>query len=440
MWVKDSKLEHFLRYIEIENLQPEKDRILIGVSGGVDSMVLAHLFVQAGFTVGMAHVNYGRRGEDSDKDERLVLETATAWDQTYHHTHYVDNKSTGNFQEKARDFRYNWFFSLMKEYGYNFLALAHHADDQTETFFMQLLRSAGLNGLSGIKARDGNKIRPLLKVFKSAIYQYAEHHAVPFREDQSNSDNKYRRNWVRNEIIPIFEKQIPGSKQQLLNSIEHLQSANLLMNYLLKCQGLMCEEGDSYVILKEHLTSMPEPKQALYWLLHPFYFNYPQCANLYSAAPGSRIVGGGYIAIAEKKYFRIFHGDFEVEQFELEVEDFGTYVLPHGRITIQVHQAENDIGLGTCMTLVFNHNIFPLKINNAMQGRTISPCGMKGRSKTIKKLMADYDQDLWQRNKCFLIEHGQKIICAYPLRSAEGYCQHQNGIAVDFIFTPLGNQ
>lgn len=75
-----------------------------------------------------------------------------------------------------------------------------------------------------------------------------------------------------------------------------------------------------------------------------------------------------------------------------------------------------------------------------MQGRTISPCGMKGRSKTIKKLMADYDQDLWQRNKCFLIEHGQKIICAYPLRSAEGYCQHQNGIAVDFIFTPLGNQ
>lgn len=437
MWVKDTKLDHFLRYIEIENLNPEKDHILIGVSGGVDSMVLAHLFVQAGFKVGMAHVNYGLRGVESDRDEQLVLEIATLWDQTFHVTRYDDKGTTGNFQEKARNFRYNWFFSLMKENGYNLLALAHHADDQIETFFIQLIRSAGLKGLGAIKARDGYKIRPLLGVFKSDIYRYASQHGVPFREDQSNSENKYRRNLVRNEIIPALEMHLPGSKQRLLNSIEHLQSANVLLNHLLKIQVPLQEESNSYVIAKELLASMPEPIQSLFWLLHPYHFNYIQCLDLYSSVPGSRIVNDKYIVIAEKKYFRLFPVGFEIEKFELVVSDFGTYILSHGRLTIQVHRAQNIVGPGICMTLGFKDKIFPLKIKNTFQGRIISPSGMQGRKKTIKKLMADYDQDLWQRNRCFLIEQGEMVICAFPLRSAEGYSQDQEGIKVDFIFTPL---
>ena len=437
MWVKDSKLEHFLRYIEVENLNPEKDRILIGVSGGVDSMVLAHLFVQAGFKVGMAHVNYGMRGEESNKDEQLVFEAAVAWAQTFHRTHYFENRSTGNFQEKARNFRYTWFSSLMEENGYNCLAIAHHADDQIETFFLKLLRSAGLKGLGAIKARDGYKIRPLLGVFKSDIYRYAAQHGVPFREDQSNSENKYKRNLVRNEILPVIEKQIPGSKQQLLYSIDHLQSANELMNYLIKNQGLLQEEGNSYAITKELLTSTPEPIQTLFLLLHPYHFNYTQCKDLYSSEPGSRIVNGSYIVIAEKKYFRLFPSDFEIEKFELEVSDFGTYILPHGRLTIQVHQAQKHADPEICMTLGFKDQVFPIKINNTFQSRNISPIGMGGRKKTIKKLMADYDQDLWQRNRCFLIEQGEKVICAFPLRPAEGYSQDQEGIEVDFIFIPF---
>jgi len=437
LWVKDTKLDHFLRYIEIENLNPAKDHILIGVSGGVDSMVLAHLFVQAGFKVGMAHVNYGMRGVESDRDEQLVFEIATVWDQTFHVTQYVDNGTTGNFQEKARKFRYNWFFSLMKENGYNLLALAHHADDQIETFFIQLLRSAGLKGLGAIKARDGYKIRPLLEVFKSDIYRYAAQHGVPFREDQSNVENKYRRNLVRNEIIPALETQIPGSKHRLLNSIEHLQSANVMLNHLLKNQVPLKEEGNSCVIVKEQVASMPEPIQTLFWLLHPYHFNYIQCKDLYSSSPGSRIVNNKYIVIAEKNYFRLFPVGFEIEKFELEVADFGTYILPHGRLTIQAHQSQKNVSPETCMTLGFKDKVFPLKINNTFQGRNISPSGMRGRKKTIKKLMADYDQDLWQRNRCFLIEQEEMIICAFPLRPAEGYSQDQEGIEVDFIFTPL---
>ena len=110
-------------------------------------MVLAHLFVQAGFKVGMAHVNYGMRGEESNKDEQLVFEAAVAWAQTFHRTHYFENRSTGNFQEKARNFRYTWFSSLMEENGYNCLAIAHHADDQIETFFFEIASIRRIKGI-----------------------------------------------------------------------------------------------------------------------------------------------------------------------------------------------------------------------------------------------------------------------------------------------------
>ncbi|MBO4739558.1 MAG: tRNA lysidine(34) synthetase TilS, partial [Bacteroidales bacterium] len=209
-------LSQFLTFINKHQLIAPTDRILLTVSGGVDSMVMLHLFMQTDFQFAIAHCNFQLRGQDSIDDEQFVSHFAQEHNiQLFTHTFDTKNyaKQKGiSIEMAARELRYNWFQQLLTEHHYTLIATAHHQNDVLETFFLNMLRTTGLSGLRGIKTRQGNIIRPMLFCGKNEILQYAEKNHLQHKEDITNQDDTILRNYIRLHILPEFEHLNPNAQ------------------------------------------------------------------------------------------------------------------------------------------------------------------------------------------------------------------------------------
>ena len=198
-------LDSFQRYIAENELLPPGGRVLLTVSGGVDSMVMLTLFIRSGYEVGVAHCNFQLRGTESDEDEVLVARQAARYGVPCYNRRFdtaAEMERTGESMEMAaRRLRYAWFDELSRQYNYPAIAVAHHADDSIETFFINLLRGTGLRGLTGISTQVGKVIRPLMFASRKEILEYAAQNRIPFREDSSNRSTKYLRNKIRLGLI-----------------------------------------------------------------------------------------------------------------------------------------------------------------------------------------------------------------------------------------------
>ena len=206
MPAKNQLLEGFKHYVASHKMIAPDDRILLTVSGGVDSMVMLSLFARCGYSIGVAHCNFCLRGEESDEDEVLVEKEAAKYGVEFFNRRFPTREEmerTGESMEMAaRRLRYAWFEELCVEHGYTKIAIAHHADDSIETFFINLLRGTGLRGLTGISVTNGRVFRPLMFASRREITEYAVANGIPFREDSSNRSTKYLRNKIRLGLIP----------------------------------------------------------------------------------------------------------------------------------------------------------------------------------------------------------------------------------------------
>lgn len=228
-------IQRFREYIEEHQLATTDNRILLTVSGGVDSMVMMHLFVTAGYNVGVAHCNFQLRGIESEEDEVLVADQAAALGIPCYNRRF-DTKGemaqTGeSVQIAARRLRYGWFAELCTDEGYDTVAVAHHADDSIETFFINLLRGTGLKGLTGINHINGRIIRPLLFATRHEINEYAKANKIPFREDSSNRSTKYLRNKIRLGIVPRLREITPSFTRTMGSNIDRLTDAQNFINH-----------------------------------------------------------------------------------------------------------------------------------------------------------------------------------------------------------------
>lgn len=217
----------------LELLAPYKKRSLVlGCSGGVDSMVLLHLLRKHLFTVHVVHVNYHLRGAESDDDQRLVSDYCKVHGipcTIFNFEAFPADEKQGNFQERARQFRYACFEEVASGLKHAKVVLAHHADDQIETFLMNLVRKSGFMGLAAMLPDSEKVVRPLLHATKHDLYVYAVQEELKWREDASNADSKYARNRVRNEWIPLLEQEIPGIKSSILTLIDVFQRNQQLL-------------------------------------------------------------------------------------------------------------------------------------------------------------------------------------------------------------------
>ena len=203
------------------------NKCFLACSGGVDSMVLLHLLHQAGTDLTVIHVNYQLRDEDSTLDEALVKEICQQYGIPFLSrqaaTRDILSDQGGNLQDVARKIRYDWFHEILRENPLHRIVLAHHEDDQVETFFLHIARKSGIMGMSAMPARHSGILRPLLHYSKEEIYQFAKSQNIRWREDLSNSGNSYSRNRLRNIILPELYQAVPGLKTSVLTLINAFQ-------------------------------------------------------------------------------------------------------------------------------------------------------------------------------------------------------------------------
>ncbi|HMD00715.1 MAG TPA: tRNA lysidine(34) synthetase TilS, partial [Ferruginibacter sp.] len=228
-------LEKFKSYIDQRSLFRKSDRLLIAVSGGVDSVVLCELCKLAGYDFIIAHCNFRLRGEESDRDEKFAQWLSEKYGVEYFarsfDTTSIAKAEKKSIEETARDLRYNWFHELLADHASsnaNYILTAHHADDNVETVMMNFFRGTGIKGLRGILPKQGKLIRPLLFASKQEIEDFAKQHDLQFVTDHTNAENEFTRNYFRNEIIPMIEKKYPAAKENILKNIERVTDAGTL--------------------------------------------------------------------------------------------------------------------------------------------------------------------------------------------------------------------
>ncbi len=268
----------FTDFISSNQLLTGTDNVLLAVSGGIDSMVMANLFLKTDNTIGIVHCNFQLRGTESDIDEKFVREFAENSNIPF----YVKNFDTEEYAEEkkvsiqmaARDLRYEWFEKIRVTEGFDYIALAHNKNDILETVLLNIARGTGLKGMTGIKKKSGNIIRPLLSATRNEITQYADDNDLFYREDSSNVQIKYKRNKIRHQIIPEFEELNPDfidSFSQTINQIE--EAYEIFENMVKKKKELTVTEiGDKTLIDIFKLRNLSNKATYLYEFLRPYHF------------------------------------------------------------------------------------------------------------------------------------------------------------------------
>jgi len=226
-------MDRFLRFIAENNLFAKEQPVLLAVSGGKDSVLMAHLFAEAGFCFGIAHCNFGLREEASDLDEAFVKALADQFKVDFYSTHFHTEQYAGknhvSIQMAARDLRYQWLEEIRHTNHYSYVAVAHHQTDSVETVLLNLLRGTGIAGLSGILPKRKKLIRPLLAFTGKEVEEMVLQKQIAFREDASNASTKYKRNRIRLEVLPVLRKINPEIERTFLANGKRFQAIESFM-------------------------------------------------------------------------------------------------------------------------------------------------------------------------------------------------------------------
>ena len=413
-------IDQFKAYINRCNLLAEGEKVILALSGGVDSMVLADLLLKSKVEFVAAHCNFHLRGEESDGDEKFVRGYAERNGIQCFVKHFETEKYAAeqgvSIEMAARDLRYNWFEQLRQQLGYDKIAVAHHADDQAETFFINLLRGAGLNGLKGMKPQNGVIIRPLLWASREQIRQYAAENHIVWREDHTNMESVYLRNKIRNQLLPVFDELQPKARQGLYKSLEHLSAENELYRELLqeKLGQIIEYNGDIQRIPHSAFLIQHSSFQLLFEWLRQYGFNTDQCHFIYDAIGTG--VGNQYCSATH----RLVIGRDELQLFEIKEDT-------NEEIQIEIGEEEILLPVHLCFVklektpdfvidkspnvaqLDFNKLKFPLTLRRWRHGDRFHPLGMKG-SKLLSDFFVDQKFMEYQKQNVWLLVSADNAI------------------------------
>lgn len=410
--------ERFLEYIREKQLFDVRQKVLLAVSGGIDSMVLLHLFEKSGFDYGIVHCNFQLRGDESEQDERFVRQQVLI----HGVPSFFERFETEEFarlngisiEMAARELRYAFFEKIRKENQYDYIATAHHQDDLIETFFLNLSRKTGIKGLTGIKEKSGYIIRPLLFAGRNEIENYARQEFIDFREDSSNQEVIYQRNFIRHKIIPLFTEMNPASRKNILATIENLKDADTIYSRFFEAEKHKVTENtaDSLIIDIELLKKSALPKLVLLEILSAFNFNPAVVEEVFQSLesePGKQFYSKTHRLIKdreklfisevteeENRVFYIESVDKELfEPMELAIEN-----LPAKDFAIR---KEKNIAC-----LDFEKLEFPLLIRKWQSGDYFQPLGMTGFKK-VSDFFIDEKIPLHEKENAWLLCSGNKI-------------------------------
>jgi tRNA(Ile)-lysidine synthase len=401
-------------------------KILLAISGGVDSVVLAHLCKAAHLNFSLAHCNFQLRGEESDGDENFVLALADALEvqvfiEDFETEAYAREKKI-SVQMAARDLRYNWFRELRETVQFDYIFTAHHANDNLETVLINFIRGTGLEGLTGIPEENEAVIRPLLSFSRAEIEDYARNANLSWREDSSNESTKYLRNKIRKEVVPKLLELNP----QLLDSFNKTrsnlsQSSMLVEDYISALFPRIAREEDfGYSFKINLLKTIPNLRAVLYELFKTFGFTeWNDIYDLLDAEPGKIVYSGSHRLIKDREKLLLTvlppksNKTYYIEQEEEVV------MLPIG--TFHFEEVNNIQEDGKRSIFLDPEKlVFPLSIRKWQTGDHFFPFGLGGKKK-LSKFFKDEKLSLPEKENCWLLCSENKIVWVIGYRADERF-------------------
>lgn len=405
------------RFIEEKSLFFQKDKILVALSGGADSVALLRVLLALGYTCEAAHCNFHLRGKESDRDENFVRGLCNELNILLHVVHFdtqtYATKHRISIEMAAREMRYEWFEKLRQECDASVIAVAHHRDDSVETFLLNLIRGTGINGLKGIAPLNGHIVRPLLNVSRQNILQYLEHLHQDYVTDSTNLQDEYMRNKIRLNILPMLGELNPSVSESIAETANRLAETSLVYNKEMaeaKNRVIKRNGNNLKAIHVERLLTEVAPASLLFEILYPLGFKPLQIKDIFhslSGQPGKRFISPEWEAVRDREYLLLQTRTIEsttdpTPQLCIKTLDLSDdFIIPK----------EKDVA---CLDA--DKVIRPLIIRKWQKGDKFVPFGMTGK-KNVSDYLTDRKLSLFEKENQYVVCSDEKIIWLVGERS-----------------------
>jgi len=413
-------LRKLIRHIEKEELFGRNQKLLVAVSGGLDSIVLLHLLYKMEMDCLVAHCNFRLRGEDSDGDEVFVGKLAeeygfsfctTAFDTTEH-----AKEKAISIEMAARDLRYDWFESVRQANQCQYILTAHHADDVIETVLINLARGTGIHGLTGIKAKKDRLIRPLLPFSREDLQKYAEENALNYREDYTNAQTDFVRNKIRHQIIPVLQEINPSIQKTMNENVARFSDVELIYNNEISSKKLtfVDQKDDKLLISVSDLKNLPANNSHLFELLKPYGFHSRDVSHIIEsldAISGKLFYSENYQLLRDREFLILTERE-EKAAGEYELNKSGLSIEEDLKLECRIFERSSDFKFPRdSQVACFDADklSFPLKLRKWQEGDVFHPIGMKGRKK-ISDYFIDNKFSLTDKENAWLLASGDDIV------------------------------
>ncbi len=407
-------------YIQKHRLLNPNDKIIVGVSGGTDSVALLHILISLGYNCVVAHCNFHLRNEESERDEDFVRNWSTELKTEYYHIDFdtIDYayKQGISIEMAARDLRYAWFYELLEKLDAQAIAVAHHLDDSIETMLMNLIRGTGIKGLSGIQPRNNKVVRPLLCLNRLEIERYLIRYDLDHVEDSSNSASEYLRNRFRHEVLPLLEEIQPTARQTLYTSLKNLEGNLAIYKQAIEEieNEIVHKESNSIKLDIELLKKQVHVLTVLFELLQAYGFGNvvtEQISEHLDGESGKIFYSDTHRLIKDRKYLiiteiePILKNTFRITESDINIEK--PIPLKISKIIIN---SDFQVSKTTdCVHIDASKLQFPLLLRHWNEGDSFYPFGMENRKK-VSDFFIDNKFSLLEKEQTWLLISGEEIV------------------------------
>lgn len=427
----------FQNHIATNFPQLKDKKLLLAVSGGIDSMVLLDLFYKLRFDICVVHCNFQLRGKESKGDEMLVREIC----QDSYIPYFIESFDTTEFakinklsiQLAARKLRYDWFQEIIS-LGFDYVLTAHHLDDNVETFLINFTRGTGLEGLTGIPAQNGNIIRPLLPFSREEIENYAQANQIQWREDSSNASDKYFRNKLRHNIVPTLKELNTGFLDSFQNTLHHLQQSESLVNDASKLvfEKVVEEKENKLEIHLKPLLEFQNYKAYLYqWLKNYGFSAWNDIYDLVEAQSGKQVFSETHVLLKDREKLILSERKLTDKSEVFIIESLDSKVNIPLKLVFSRFSGGRDVN-SNCIFVDENKLKFPLTIRKWREGDYFYPSGMNGKKK-LSKYFKDEKYSLLDKENQWLLCSEDQIIWVIGKRADDRFINKettQNSIKI----------
>lgn len=413
-------------FIDRERLIASGGTVVLGLSGGADSVALLHILVALGYRCIACHCNFNLRGEEAMRDSEFARSVAeqfsVPFEQISFPTRAYAEEHKLSIEMACRELRYRWFEEMRIRFGAEAIAVAHHNDDHVETLLLNLIRGTGIAGLTGISPRNGYVVRPLLCVGRADLLSYLQAVGQTYVTDSSNLETLYTRNKIRLELLPMLRAINPSVDRTLTATARYLSQVETVYRAAIgtQRQAVTYAEGETLHIRIPLLDKQPEPQALLFEILHPYGFTASQLGDIYR----NRESGNRYLSATH----RAVYSRDELCVAPLESGGFRTYTIGYGEtgllcdglLSVVYCDADGYMIPKCAERACFDADKleFPLTLRRWRQGDRFVPFGMKG-SRKVSDYFSDKKYSLYQKEQAWLLCSGENILWIVGERAAE---------------------